>query len=283
MRRIAVIAAIAASVVLALAAVAHARNLYRVTLAGVSPTQAGTTASPQPIRLNFGFQVTTDDGNRPAPSSDYLIAFGSGIKQNRTFFRRCTNAQAGFNAGAQANCPANSLVGQGRVSNLLGPTANPAAKIPCNLRLRVYNGDGGYAAAANNDGRRVRADVWLVLNGGPNDPAISRCPAAIPPIAIPAQFVRHLGGLGLSFHVPKRPLREPQAGVSNAVVEVSSSLFKTVRRPTRVGGRTVMRTRGFFETTRCPAGGHPVNVRFTDESGLVSNAPTRRAPCRRPS
>lgn len=281
MRKIVVLAALAAASFGLYAVVAQAANVYRVSIAGVSPTKAGTTSNPKPIRLNFGYKVTTDDGNRPAVSTDYVIGFGPGIRHNRTFFKKCSNARAGFDAGRTANCPSNTLIGTGRVSNQAGLSSDPSQKIPCNLRLRVYNGDGRYAARGPNDGRRVRADVWLVLNGGPNDPAISNCPLAVPPSAIPAQFTRYLGGTALAFHVPRNPFQEPQTGVSNAVVDVSSSIFKTVRRPTRVGSRTVMRTRGFFETTRCPSGGHPVNVRFTDGTGAVKNAPTKRAPCRR--
>ena len=285
MRKIGVLAALIAAGLAVYATGAFAANVYRVSIAAVSPTNAGTVASPTPIRLNFGYKVTTDDGNRPAVSTDYTIGFGPGVRQNRRFFRRCTNARAGFNAGGTANCPANALVGQGRVSNQAGLQNQPSQKIPCNLRLRLYNGDARFVNAAANDGRRVRADVWLVLNGGPNDPALSNCPLTVNPSAIPAQFVRYLGGTALRFHVPRTPFQQPQAGVDNAVVDVTSSVNrKTTRVATRIrrDGRfvTVFRTRGFFETTRCPAGGHPVNVRFTDTTGAVKNAPTKRAPCR---
>jgi hypothetical protein len=281
MRKIGVLAAAAAACFGGYAAVANAANVYQLTRAAVSPTKAGTATNPRPIRLNFGFQTTTDDGNRPAPGADYIIGFGPGVKQNRAFFRRCTNAQAGFNSGRTANCPAASLIGSGRVANQAGLAADPTQKIPCNLRLRLYNGDGRFAATGPNDGKRVRADVWLVLNGAPNDPEISRCPLVVGPAAIPAQFVRYLGGTGLSFHVPRVPFQQPQTGVENALVETTASIFKTVRRRERVRGRTVTRTRGFLETTRCPAGGHPINLRIADSTGAVKTAPSRRAPCRR--
>lgn len=285
MRKIGVLAALIAAGLAVYATGAFAANVYTVSIAAVSPTNAGTATVPTPIQLNFGYKVTTDNGQRPAVSTDYTIGFGPGVKANRSFFRECSNARAGFNTGGTANCPANALVGQGRVSNEAGLQSNPNSKIPCNLRLRLYNGDGNFVNAAANDGRRVRADMWLVLNGGPNDPEVSRCPLTVNPSAIPAQFGRYLGGLALSFHVPKSPFQQPAAGVDNAVVDTSATVNrKTVRRPTRIrrDGRfvTVLRTRGFFETTRCPAGGHPVNVRFTDATGAVKNAPTKRAPCR---
>ena len=281
MRKTVLFATVLAAVV-GVTAVAFAANTYTVTVASLTPTKAGTTGTPAPVQLNFGFTVQGENNQRPTVSTDYTIGFGPGVIQNRRFFRTCTSAQAGFASGQAANCPANALVGQGRVSNEAGLAANPNQKIACNLRLRLYNGDGRYAATGPNDGRRVRADVWLVLNGGPNDPAISNCPLDVPPVAVPAQFTRYLGGTALTFHVRRVPLQEPQAGVSNAIIQAIATVNrKTTRVRTRVGTRFVFRTRGFFETTRCPAGGHPINVRFVDQQNRVTNAPTKRAPCRR--
>jgi hypothetical protein len=290
MRKLAVMAA--AAVFVGVVAVAYAANVYTVTTAKVNtsattrtPTtsiKSGTTARPRPAKVDFGYTVTETAGNRPSVTTDYDINFGRGIKANhllrdartrRPAFNQCNLTQGQNNA-----CPANSRLGGGIVNNLAGLSSDPTSKIPCKVTLTTFVGSGQTFPPAANDGKSIKAHIWLSLRGGPPD-----CPLQISG-AIPAQFVRTAAGLSLQFHVPKVPFQQPTPGVDNAVVEVTSSNYKAklVNKRVRVRGRTrfVRQPRGFFEATACPPGGHPVTVKFTDASGATNTA-TKRAPCRR--
>ena len=276
---------------------AHA-NTYAVTQATVTPTKAGTRANPKPVTIGFGYGVQPDaPGTRPTVTTDYVIGFGRQIKNNRNLWSSsrairssavmCTNAQAGLDTGQAPNCPAGSLAGKGVVKNQAGLVGSTAVAANCNLGLRIAVGTGRVSTQFNNDGKRVRSDLLLLLQGSPNGvpgrPEVGSCPLTVN-AALPAQFTTVATGTALSFHVPVSPFQQPQSGIENAVVDVTSTLSKTVRVRTRVrrGGRTVtvIKRRGLLETRGCVGGSHRVNVAFTDKSGQTFNA-GKTAPCRR--
>jgi hypothetical protein len=266
MRKTLLLSALAAGV-FGIVAVAFAANTYKVDIAKVTPTKSGTLLHPKPERIQFGYSVSTTDGNRPATSTDQQVGFGTGLKQNSKLkatatkfaFAQCKRSQASANA-----CPTSTKVGSGVIKNFAGLQADRTQKIPCLLTLTIFNGDGKLFPPAQNDGRSVREDVWLQLKGGPPS-----CPLVVN-APIPAQFVPFKGGQSLKFHISQVPFQEPQTGVENSVVNVTASLFKTAR----VKGKT----RGFFESTACPKGGRPFVVTFTDSSGAKSTA-SKKAPC----
>jgi hypothetical protein len=266
MRKTLLLSAVLAGV-LGIVAVAYAANTYSVTIASVTPTKTGTLAHPHPERIQFGYAVGSTDGNRPKVTTDYRIAFGPGVVQNsklKATKTRFAFAQCKASAASTNSCPTSTRVGSGIVKNLAGLQSTPSQQIPCQLTLTIFNGDGKLFPPSQNDGRSVREDLWLGLKGQP--PA---CPLVVN-AAIPAQFVRFGGGTALTFHVTKVPFQQPQPGVENAVINVTSSIYKIAR----VAGKT----RGFFESTKCPKGGRPINVRFTDTSGATFNA-SKKAPC----
>jgi hypothetical protein len=277
---------------------AHA-NSYAVTQSGVLPTKAGTPANPKPVSILFGYGVTPDTpGTRPSVTTDYVIAFGRQIRQNRALFtsrnaigrastRTCSNAQAGLDTGQPPACPAGSIAGRGVVKNQAGLVGSTGVAANCNLGLQIAVGTGRVSTQFNNDGKRVKSDLLLLLKGGPSGvpgrPEVGTCPLAVD-AALPAAFVSAgARGTALSFHVPVTPFQQPQSGIENAVVDVTSTVSKTVRVRTRVrrGGRTVtvIRRRGLFESTGCRGRAHSVNVAFTDKSGQTFNA-NKAAPCR---
>jgi hypothetical protein len=275
---------------------AHA-NSYAVTQATVTPTKAGTSATPKPVTIGFGYGVTADQPNtRPSVTTDYVIAFGKQIKQNRPLFSSrnairaimCSNARAGLDTGQPPNCPAGSIAGRGVVKNLAGLTPGNSIAATCNLGLQIAVGTGRVSTQFNNDGRRVKSDLLLLLKGGPNGvagrPEVGTCPLTVD-AALPAGFVSSpTRGTALSFHVPVTPFQQPQTGIENAVVDVTSTVSKTVRVRSRVrrGGRTVtiIRRRGLFESIGCRSRAHQVNVEFSDKSGQKFNA-SKAAPCTR--
>lgn len=284
MRKTLLLAALAAGV-FGIVAVAYAANTYTVSQANVTPTKSGTARHPKPSMVQFGYQVGSTDGNRPNVTTDYVISFGKGVTSNAALFSlatskaatnarlTCSIAKAGYTSGASPNCPSTAKAGSGSVENLAGATADPTQKIPCHLNLTIFVGDGKTVPAANNDGKPVRNDLVLALKGGPNPNAALNCPLAVD-AAIPAQFVKVGGGAALTFHVKQNPFQQPQPGVSNAVVKVTSTVGKTIK--VKVG-RSFVR-RGLFETTLCQNRSRKVNVKFTDTTGATSNA-FKSTPC----
>ena len=266
MRKTLLLSALIAGV-LGIVAVAWAANTYTVTTARDTPTKSGTLRNPKPERVQFGYTVGTTDGTRPNPSTDYFINLGSGIKQNsklKATRTRFAFAQCKFNQASANVCPASTKIGSGIVKNQAGLSSDKTSKIPCQLTLTIFNGDGKLFPPSRNDGKRFKEDIWLHLVGTPPS-----CPLAVD-TTLAVQFVATGGGTALTFHVPAVPLQHPQTGVDNSVVNTTASLFKTAR----VAGRT----RGFFETTSCPRGGRRVKVTFTDASGARVNA-SKIAPC----
>jgi hypothetical protein len=268
-----VLLATAVAAVFGVVAVAQAANVYSVTTARVTPTKAGTATKPKHTTINFGYGVTTDNGQRPSVTTDYVIRFGAKVKSNRGLFtgnKTCTIAQAGYVSGSSPRCPTTSRAGAGTVNNQAGLQSDPTQRIPCVLNLTLYVGDGRAVPASANDGIAVRNDIVLALKGGPPS-----CPLAVD-AALPAQLIRVGGGAALRFHVKRIPFQQPQTGIDNAVVNVTSNTGKSIVK--RVRGRRV--TRGLFETTGCTGGAHNVVVQFKSADGSTKTA-TKRAPCRR--
>jgi len=280
MRKITMLA-LATVAVFGVVAVAEASNTYTVTVANVSPKKAGTTKKPKSVTINFGYQVGTTDGNRPSVTTDYEIAFGKQIKSNRKYFKgskTCTVAQAGYSSGQPPACPASAKAGQGTINNLAGDAKDPTAKVPCNLGLTLYVGDGKSVPAAANDGIAVKNDLVLAIKRV----NLADCALNVD-AALPAGFVTTANGTALKFHVKKSPFQQPLPGVDNSVVNVTSSVGKTTKVKTRVkvGKKFVTKnvTRGLFESIGCKAGAHAVNVTFTPAGGGAALKAFKGAPC----
>jgi hypothetical protein len=302
MRKIAAIVGTAVAM-FSIVAVAEATNVYKVTIAKVTDPankiKAGTTAIPKPAKISFGYTVdNTDASQRPSVTTDYDIDFGPKIRQNRPLFTAkngaqfCTIAQAGYESGLSPTCPAGSQVGIGVVKNKFGPEGSTGVLGPCDVALTLFVGDGKLPSSRfDNDGKQVKSDLVLQLEGHPNGvpgrPDAGTCPNDVNKSAFPAQFVRKPnGGVSLAFHVATHPFQQPTLGIENAVVDVSSTVFKTVRVKTRVRTvrrgvvtfRNVTKTRGLFETVGCIAHKHQVLVTYTDKSNAVNTA-HKDAPC----
>ena len=233
MRKIAMFA-IAVTALFGVVAIAQASNTYQVTVAKVSPSKAGTALKPKPITINFGYQVGETNNNRPSVTTDYVIAFGKQIKSHRSFFKGskvCTVSQAGYSSGQPPKCPATAKAGAGSIQNFAGNTTDPTSKIPCNLGLTLYVGDGKTVPAAANDGIAVKNDLVLAIKRV----NVSDCALAVD-AALPAGFVTTTNGTALKFHVKKTPFQQPLPGVDNSVINVTSSVGKTTRVRQKVGG-----------------------------------------------
>jgi hypothetical protein len=248
MRKVALLGAAVAAVMLVSAAVVFAAQVNTYTVDGkTSPAKAGSKKKPVPIGLDFNYTVGEESGQRPSPVSRYTIGF-YGMQSNGGLFPKCT-AQEINAAQSDKGCAKGSLVGSGSVTNAAGATNNPAdTSIPCNLGLRVYNAGQGKAA--------------IYLFGNP--------PQCVIPIsqAIDARYVSAFGGKGqaLQFSVPAN-LLHPVGGIDNAVTNVQSTIKKLTK-------KSKGKTRGYYESIRCQKGKRPIKVDFLTEAGQSSSAST---------
>lgn len=202
MKKISIAALAIALVVTAAAFAAVAQqNTYSVT-ASTSPTKAGTKKKPIPISLTFNYKVGEANGQRPAVVNQYKIGF-DGVKVTQTGLPTCTATQLN-NAQSDSGCPAGSVVGQGTVNNMVGPTSDPTnSPGNCTLALKLYNGDAGHVA------------LWLT----------GTCVGTAVHNAIDGQYVKSGTMSVLQFTVPS-PLLHPIPGLDNSVTNVSSKINK---------------------------------------------------------
>jgi len=231
---------------LIVAAVAFAAqvNTYTVT-ASTSPTKAGTTKKPVPIKLNFNYTVGEASGQRPALINKYDINFG-GVAENSAKFPACPAATIN-STQSDAACPKGSLMGTGNVENQTGSSSDPSQhSITCHLDLKYYNGGKHHAT--------------LYLHGAPNsaDPSKS-CPLAVDR-AIDATYVKKTSGVSLVFTVDNT-LLHPIMGFDNAVVQVQSVVNRVTK---KVHGKTI----GYFQSIGgCKHGKRTVKVTFSQTDG----------------
>jgi hypothetical protein len=262
------IAALTALAVLALGGVAYATNVYNVHIAKSSPKGKGTEARPQPVKLDFGYTVTDDQGLRPTVIKQYRIG-AEGLVTFPGAFPSCTFAQASARTLPRA-CNRAKL-GGGLVRNNAGSATDRTQKLVCNLRLTLLNISG----AGRNGAMAIRLDGDPPASSDPN----SRQPGCAVSIhnAIRAPYTQvRIGGFRsseLRFTVPDN-LAHPVPGIDNSVVEAVSTVNRKLAR-TRVRGQ--QRQVGFYSEIGC-RGQRTVRVRFVDEAGEVFTA-NRQAAC----
>jgi hypothetical protein len=236
--------AVTALFVLSLAAYAVAQavqqNTYEVT-AKTSPTRTGSSSKPVPIGLDFGYKVGEVAGNRPAVVKTYSIRF-AGVRVNSSVAAACRSSVL-ESEGPDA-CPSKSIVGTGYIENATGATNNIADKsIACNAALSVVN--------LGN----MKAAIYVAGSPTATDPR-EKCAIELA-APIPAKFVNRPGENSLDFTVPASLTHPGGPAISNAVVNVTSSIKKISK-----GGR------GFFESRGgCVDGKRRVRVIFTPETG----------------
>lgn len=238
--------------VLALACTAvalAATNTYRVA-GSVSPTNAGTTKKPVPVKVNFSYQIGEVDNQRPTPVKQYKINF-AGLQANTSYFRGCT-AQKINAAGGDQVCSPKAIMGAGNIQAVVGPSNDQTNQsLSCYLALTFYNSGKNHAA------------LYLKGNSAAADPTKS-CITDISQ-AIDASFIRNSKGTTLQFTVPTE-LLHPISGFDVAVKSVTSTITRKTR---KVKGRT----RGFFESFGgCKAHKRAITVSFIPETGTSGRA-----------
>lgn len=244
MRKFGILAVALTSMVAVAVAAAMGPQVNTYTVAGaITPSKAGTSAKPVPVKVNFNYTVGEQSNHRPLPVKKYSIAI-AGVRTNGGKFPACTAAKINAAKGSVAGCPSGSAVGAGSISAQVGSPSDLDGKVPCKLNLTVYNGGQNKAA--------------IFVKGGP--PA---CPTAQAK-AIDARYIQSSKGTSLNFTVPPELLH--QLGLDIAVVNVQSTIKKLVK---RVKGKSY----GYYESVGgCKKKRRDITVAFTTENGVTTKA-----------
>jgi hypothetical protein len=252
------IAALTAVAVLAAVGTAYAVNVYEVDIAATSPKGKGTAAKPLPQKLSFGYEVSdSNPANRPSPIRQYRIA-PEGLVTYPKAFKSCKFTETD-DATVSSKC-SKARVGGGTVTNNTGPRQDLTAKLPCQLKLALYN----ISDAGKNGGMSIR------LDGDPPN-----CPLSVhTAIKAPFTYVKIDGvkTAELRFSVPDN-LAHP-AGLDNAVVDTTSVVDRKTASAMVQGKK---RTVGFYSEIGCK-GKRSVRVQFVDEAGQKFTA-NKQAAC----
>jgi hypothetical protein len=270
------IAVLALAAVVAVAGVAVAANTYTVHIADSSPGK-GSLKRPIPTKLDFGYQVGDDQGNRPFVVREYRIA-AEGTRSYPDARPKCTYEQA---TDPAATSPAQlaaacrrANVGSGTIDNLAGAPNDRTQKLECDVVLTLINistGDPRYPKTV----RQIRKRGGIAIRIDTDPPA---CPISVHEALAAPFYDTKLQGVPtteLRFTVPDS-LAHP-GGLDNAVVEVTSAIKKvtgkvTIRRgvPQPAARRRV----GFYSLVGRKGRTRTVRVTFIDESGARNTETT---------
>ena len=264
---------IAVLALLVTAGAALGANVYSV--GGGSPTPGhATNSKPIPAALNFDFQVEDENPDlRGTPIETFAIG-SEGIVTYPKLFPACSFSDA--NADGHAKSCRKARVGNGLVQVIVGPSADPAAKLLCNLELTLYNLSG----MGRRGGMAIRldADTKQPFLTDPDDRTIN-CPVPIH-VAIKARFVPvRIGGARASelrFTVPPDLLHP--TGLDATVRNTESHIARRVSKKTvKIAGQR--RKVGFYSAIACKGPKRTIQATFTAEDGKKSVARTQIKRC----
>jgi hypothetical protein len=253
MRRVLLIATLAA---LGLAGTAYAAtvvtNVYVVTVKG-TPLKSGTKAHPKPSGLTLAYTVSTiPKGTRPNEVAT-LVSTIAGVQAHTNAFPTCSTSRLNNKSQGPSTCPKGSLVGTGYFIAEIGPASNQKiVALTCRVELSVYNGGGNSLS-------------YYVYENPANK---SECP---PSAGIPLAFAAHLKEAGAALvqtiKIPVTVLHPGNNKSLDAAV-IKSSVTIPVKSK-KVKGKTV----GFGETILCPPNHkRHVSVKFVLENGKSQTA-----------
>jgi hypothetical protein len=283
------IAAVAVVMVLAVAAVAYAANVYTVD-GGTTPRGKGKAAKPLPVSLDFDFSVKDEiPENRGTPIEKYFIA-AEGLVTYPEEFPTCSGGTDGANnpdlATVNRVCK-KAKVGGGYIFAYGGATNTPTQKLNCVLKLNLYNlKPGNYGPrgriSKKNGGLAIRVDGLP-----PAPPALDpqyKGECALPQneaILAPYKTVKVKGVTSdeLQFTVPQS-LLHPAMGAETVVQFNHASIGKRTATK-RINGTN--RKVGFYSSIGCKGGKRSIQVTFISEAQpgkpAVSTPKSKQKPC----
>jgi hypothetical protein len=267
------IVALALAAVMAVSGVALAANTYVVDLAKAGKGK-GSMKKPVPTKLDFGYKVGDDANQRPLVIQQYRIA-AEGTRAYPKARPKCTYAQAtdpNVTDPTQLTACTKALVGDGIIENLAGAPNDRSQKLPCNVKLTLFNisnGDPRFPDTVKQI--RKRGGIAIRIDTDPPD-----CPIPVHE-ALAAPFydtkIEGIPTTELRFTVPDS-LRHP-GGLDNSVVNVVSHIKKKtglvpVKRGVPVAA--AKRTVGFYSLVGRKGTTRTTRVTFVDESGVKKTA-----------
>lgn len=263
------IAVAALATVAVTASVAFAANTYEVHRAD-STAGKGSMKRPVPTFLDFGFQVSDTEGQRPFVIKQYRIA-AEGTRSYPDSRPKCTFAQATDPNATEADeldpkCQ-RAIVGGGSIKNVVGASNNRAQKAPCEVDvtlINISNGDPRFRDTV----RQVRRRGGMAIRIDTDPP---RCLTSVHE-ALAAPFydtkIQGIPTTELRFTVPDT-LRHPGGTLDNAIEEVVTRINKkTGKVPVRRGipQAAAKRRVGFYSLVGRKGPTRTVRVTFVDES-----------------
>jgi hypothetical protein len=271
------IAALAIAAVMAVAGVALAANTYEVHIASATPGK-GSMARPVPTKLDFGYRVGDTENMRPFVIKQYRIA-AEGTRSYPASRPTCTFDQAtdpNVTDPVQLTACTKAKVGTGTINNLAGAPNDRSQKLPCNVKLTLFNirnGDPRFPDTVKQI--RKRGGIAIRIDTDPPD-----CPIPVHEALAAPFYDTKLEGIPTSelrFTVPDS-LAHP-GGLDNSVVEVTSFIQKkTGKVPVKRGipqAAARKRTVGFYSLVGRKGKTRTVRVTFVDESGAKKTATTQ--------
>src|SRR5215212_1401024 len=269
------IVALALAAVMAVSGVALAANTYVVDLAKAGKGK-GSMKKPVPTTLDFGYKVGDDANQRPLVIQQYRIA-AEGTRAYPKARPKCTYAQAtdpNVTDPTQLTACTKALVGDGIIENLAGAPNDRSQKLPCNVKLTLFNisnGDPRFPDTVRQIKRR--GGIAIRIDTDPPD-----CPIPVHEALAAPFYDTKIEGIPTSelrFTVPDS-LAHP-GGLDNSVIEVTSFIKKkTGKVPVKRGipQAAAKRTVGFYSLVGRKGKKRTVRVTFVDESGAKKTATT---------
>jgi hypothetical protein len=268
------VAALALAAVLAVAGVAVAANVYKVTPVSTSTSAKGSLAKPIPVSFKFGFEVSDTEGLRPSVVKQYRIA-AEGLEtypkaRPKCTFNQATDPQVVDPADISAACK-RAFIGSGAIDNDAGAPQDRTQKLDCDVRVSLYNistGDPRFPSTL----KQVKQHGGLAIRIDTYQPEFSRCTIPVHDgLAAPFYDVKiqRIKSLELRFSVPDT-LRHPGGALDNALTDVVTTIQKKTGRAKVAGGAT--RKVGFFSAVGRKGPTRTVRVTFIDETGVKKTA-----------
>lgn len=202
----------------------------------VSPSKAGTSKKPKPVRLTLGIEGATQSGTgQPDTSTRIRVQLPKGIKWNGKLWpkaKRCSVSKANAQ-GSMSVCPKGSKIGSGHVTAL--------------------GGGGGVV-------EEIDLDAFVTTGGG-----LGLFLTATQPLPINAMLEGKVSGQTIDVAIPAN-IQEPITGVPTGI----RSLNFTVSGKTKVKGKT----RGALESSTCSGGKWTSKVTNVLRTGTLTDSPS---------
>jgi hypothetical protein len=210
-RRVVLVVAIAAAVVLAITGVTYAVTNTLDYSAKLSYKGKPSKKKPANLAYTGTLHIDTDpSGHQPDTAPVTSIYFAKAIKHNAKYFPSCTRSEIDGKGIFPSKCN-KAVVGQGTANALAGLPGNPSSQsVNQGLNVKAVNGPKGKS-------------IFLVLNSKPD------APVAISNRVVPGAVVKSSGAFGfrVRFTIPND--LQSQLGLSISLTDFNVKIGSKAR------------------------------------------------------